>query len=181
MSAPPQFAVDVPSDMPDTMDASVALTGLDELALPPPVSYMPQTWGWGVIGLLVLAAVGWGAWRAWKRYLRQRYRRAALLELDALAPDTRDPERRTAAVAMLAVLLKRTALAAYPSAGVGAMTDRAWIEFLNRHRGRFETSDGHYLAMASYARKGLDDTPQADIDALVLRARQWIREHHVEV
>lgn len=185
-STTPAYA-DFPDDAPDTMDASVALTGLDELALPAQVSYLPQTWGWAVVAVLLLLAIAWCAWRVWKRYQRERYRRLALAEIDALIPLARDPARRTAAVASVAALLKRTALAAYPSAapaastGVAAMRDQAWIEFLNRHRGHFEARDGQYLAMASYARTGVDGTPQRDIDALMQRARQWIREHHVEV
>ncbi|MDR3398834.1 MAG: DUF4381 domain-containing protein [Pandoraea sp.] len=180
-TSPPPVLGDFPNDVPDTTDASVALTGLTELPLPAPVSYMPQTWGWGVVALLVLLCLAWGVWRAWQRYRREHYRRMALVELDALLPMSRDPAHRTAAVAMLAVLLKRTARAAYPGAGVAAMQGPSWIDFLNRHRGRFDSRDGQYLAMASYAPRGVDDTPQDDIDALLQRARQWIREHHVEV
>ncbi|UVA81864.1 DUF4381 domain-containing protein [Pandoraea commovens] len=177
----PNVADDMPNDAPDTMDASLALTGLDELSLPPPVSYAPQTWGWGVVALLLLLGMAWCGWRAWRRYRRDRYRRLALAELETLASMTRDPARRTIAVASLAALLKRTALAAYPGAGVGRLRGAAWIEFLNGHRGHFVVADGHYLAMASYAPRGVDDTPQGDIDALMQRARQWIRDHHVEV
>lgn len=172
---------DVPDDAPDTMAPSVALTGLDELPYPHPVSYTPQTWGWAVVALLILLGIAWCAWLAWRRHRRNRYRRLALAELDTLASMTRDPARRTIAVASLAALLKRTARAAYPSANVAAMRGATWIEFLNRHRGRFELRDGQYLAMASYAPRGVDDTAQGEIDALLQRARQWIRDHHVEV
>ncbi|VVE62204.1 hypothetical protein PCA31118_00933 [Pandoraea captiosa] len=175
------MTADFPSDVPETMDVSVALTGLDELPLPPPVSYMPQTWGWGVVAVLIVLGVAWCVWRAWRRYRRDHYRRLALAELERLAAMSREPDHRTIAVASMAALLKRTALAAYPAENVGAMRGATWIEFLNRHRGRFEARDGQYLAMASYAPRGVDDTPQGEIDALVQRARQWIHDHHVEV
>ncbi len=34
-----------------------ALSGLADIAVPDPVSWFPHTWGWGVVGTLLLVAV----------------------------------------------------------------------------------------------------------------------------
>ena len=71
---------------------------------PAPVSLVPQTAGWWVLGALLLSALGYGLWRFMLHWRADAYRRAALSEL-ALAPD--DP-------AAIASILRRAALAAYP-------------------------------------------------------------------
>ena len=48
---------------------------LKELSLPAPVSYWPQTWGWGVLlGVLVVALLVL-AGRKWLRWRGDAYRR----------------------------------------------------------------------------------------------------------
>ena len=71
------------------MDAD-PLIGLQDLALPAPPSWLPpQGPGWWLLGLLLLAALVWGAWRfrQWRR--RNRYRREALEQLELKPLTTR--------------------------------------------------------------------------------------------
>jgi len=79
---------------------------LKELALPAPVSYAPQTWGWwALLAVLVIAAVVLGARRYWQ-WRRDRYRREALLRLAELQRRSNDLN----ALRELPELLKRVAI-----------------------------------------------------------------------
>lgn len=95
-----------------------ALRSLHDIAVPPPVSWMPQTWGWAVLaGLLGLALLVW-ALKTWRRYRRNAYRREALRMLGDIERLLQTPEKHAEALHQLAEVLKRTALAAWPRAHV---------------------------------------------------------------
>jgi len=155
-----------------------ALRSLHDIAVPPPVSWLPQTWGWAalaaLLGILLLSA-----FLAWlRRYRRNAYRREALRLLDSIAADIRNPINRERGVHKLTELLKRTALAAWPRRDVAALTGHAWVLRLNsrgadsaltRLLDDLEYHDG--VAIAALP----DDTA----DELVLKSRRWIRGHHV--
>ncbi|WP_460156630.1 DUF4381 domain-containing protein [Pseudomonas sp. S2_H10] len=79
---------------------------LKEMALPAPVSYAPQTWGWwALLALLIITLVVTGARRYWQ-WRRDRYRREALLRLEELQQRSSD----LSALRELPELLKRVAL-----------------------------------------------------------------------
>jgi|GEM_PF-280065 len=79
---------------------------LQEMPLPPPPAYLPQTWGWAVLlALLLLGALAWGARRYW-RWRRDAYRREALAQLARLQAS----DERIHALRALPELLKRVAL-----------------------------------------------------------------------
>ena len=48
------YATDAARPAAGTADAAGTLAELQEIPLPPPVSYLPQTWGWGVLAALLL-------------------------------------------------------------------------------------------------------------------------------
>lgn len=166
----------VPSGTPDTLKA------LQELPLPAPVSWAPQTVGWAAVGILLLAAVLWGAWAGWRHYRKQRYRRAALVELDGIEASLTDTARRRAALAAIPRLIKRTSLAAAPREQVAALTGNEWLAFLQRTRGQFDARSGALLAIVSYAPEDrIADIPDNELHELVKATRDWIRHHHVEI
>jgi hypothetical protein len=79
---------------------------LKEIALPAPVSYAPQTWGWWVLlCLLVIAVLLVSARRYWQ-WRRDRYRREALVRLAEL----QNSDDQLQALRELPELLKRVAL-----------------------------------------------------------------------
>lgn len=79
---------------------------LKELALPAPVSYAPQTWGWWLLlGLLVTTAL-LIAVRHYRQWRRDGYRREALIRLTELQKRSDD----LSALRELPILLKRVAL-----------------------------------------------------------------------
>ena len=145
------------------------LAALKEIPLPPPISWAPQTAGWVVVALLVMAAIAWIAWRRHARWVADRYRRAALAELAEI--------ERTGATAMVPALLKRTALAFAPRAKVAALSDAEWLAFLDRTcpPGGFATGPGRALTTLAYG--DAIAVGEQDCRTLLELSRRWI-EHH---
>jgi hypothetical protein len=104
------------------------------------------------------------------RYQRNRYRREALVLLDSIAATAN--EDPAAAAGSIAVLLKQTALAAYPRADVAALSGEAWAGFLNESASNDPVIEASALALATASYH-----PDADGRALVSPARRWIRVH----
>jgi hypothetical protein len=157
--------------------ASDALAALQVAPLPPPVPYTPQTWGWAVVGLLVVVFAAWLVGRAVRRHRAQRYRREALRELERLEAALHDEAGRSAALAALPALAKRVALAAAPRSQVAGLSGEPWLRWLDASggEGRFTRGPGRLLATLAYAPGAPAD---ADVSALVALLRTWIRRHH---
>jgi hypothetical protein len=151
---------------------------LKETALPAPVSYAPQTWGWWVLlALLIAAVVLVGARRYWQ-WRRDRYRREALVRLAEL----QSSEDQLDALRALPELLKRTALS-MPSlwnTKPAALGNEEWQAFLTQHSTQPLPPDfSQQLALLAYA-------PDATLLALPTDQRQqlfdtckhWVEHHH---
>lgn len=141
---------------------------LHDLALPAPVSWLPQTTAWYVALVAVLALLA-AALFAWRRdRARNRYRRDALSLLSAIA------ER--GAYEELPSLVKRTALACRPRTEVASLAGDEWLRFLDESYGGegFTRGPGRALTALAY-----EASPEVDGDALVPLIRAWILEHDV--
>jgi hypothetical protein len=163
-------------------DTPAALKPLQELPLPQPVSWAPQTIGWVAVAVLLIAVMLWAGWIGWRRYKRARYRRVALAELAEIEAALNDTQRRAAALAAIPSLLKRTSLAAAPRERVAALTGDEWLAFLKRTRGQFDARSGALLTLVSYAPADqvASITPR-EVETLVSVTRDWIQRHHVEI
>ncbi|WP_240732658.1 MULTISPECIES: DUF4381 domain-containing protein [Dyella] len=154
-----------------------SLATLKDLPLPPPpTSYWPQAPGWWVLlALIVLALLVYAIRRAW-RWWADRYRRAALLELDAIERDLAEPARRGAALEALPALVKRTVFTWAPRQRIAPMTGDAWLGFLDRTLpgNPFTAGPGQRLETIAY---GGDALGNAEQDALLALLRRWIRDH----
>jgi predicted negative regulator of RcsB-dependent stress response len=155
---------------------------LRELPLPAPVSYAPQTIGWAFVALLIVAIVLVAMWFAWKRHERSRYRREALVELKRIEARLNDEATRATALAQIAPLIKRTALAAAPRSEVASLSGASWLAYLNKTHDAFDDESGALMYSASYApREHLARVTPQQAARLVQAARAWIGHHHVEV
>jgi hypothetical protein len=158
-----------------------ALRSLHDIAIPTPVSWMPQTWGWMVLGLILLAGL-MTVFLLWLRRCRANaYRRKARRILDGIEIRIRNPETRQGAIRELARLLKRTALAAWPRDQVASLSGAAWVRFLDGHA---EGDAGHALArlLDDFEYRGgssVDGLSQKVSDDIVAAVRRWIEHHHV--
>jgi len=154
------------SEQPDSSQAVTLVDLIDQLAPPvepTAVSMAPQTVGWAVLAVVLVVGLFIVAWRKIKHYRANAYRREALVQL-AKADD--DP-------AVVAAILRRTALAAYPREQVASLSGPAWLAFLDGAIGGsdFRSGAGRIVADAPY----LEDRQTAgDLTAL---AERWIRRH----
>jgi len=143
-----------------------ALDALHDFQQPAPPSWMPQTTAWYVVFALVAIALAWLAYRALRSWRRNRYRRAALLELAGAAP------------AQFSELLKRTALAAWPRDQIASLNGGAWLDFLNRSSSAswFTAEPGNRIEDVAISGTTLSTVEQEKLREVVGR---WIRRHRV--
>jgi len=153
------------------------VAGLIDIPLPQPVSLLPQTWTSRIAIFVLLAGVAAALWRLMRQRHINRYRREALAELDRIGRAA-NAGTRPEFLARLTVLVRRTALAAFPREQIAALVGPEWLSFLDHSYGGIEFSQGvgWLLASGSYQRNPPDD---AALRSLVALIRRWIREHHV--
>ena len=152
------------------------VAGLVDIPLPPAVSLWPQTWTLRIAIALLIACAAIGLWRFIHRWRASRYRREALAELDRIGCDKGAGEDREQ-LAALSLLVRRTALAAFPREAVAPLAGGAWLAFLDRSYGGqgFSQGAGRLLASAPYRCEPPDGSELRSLAELV---RQWIRVHH---
>ena len=138
---------------------------LEEVPEPQPVSMVPQTPGWIVVGLIVgclLFVLARWIWRQWKA---NAYRRSALLALEDAGDDP----------AKIAAVLRRAALVAFPRSEVVPMAGETWLAFLDQTYpgSEFQQGAGQVLATAPYrAQSSAPDGGRV--------AKEWIRKHRAD-
>lgn len=160
----------------------LGLEKLHEIILPAPVSWMPQTPGWVVIFGLVLLGAGCWVFRLIRRFQKNRYRRSALAELAIIEGELQQPDRRAEALAEIPVLLKWTALAAFPRSEVAALTGEQWLAFLDRTLGGkdFTVGEGRLLSELAYAPAAKTARfSDESIRNLLQLIRRWIKRHEM--
>jgi hypothetical protein len=111
-----------------------------------------------------------------QRYRQQnRYRRLALVELEAINGLYRQEGDKLHYLQQLNQLLRRVALIAYPHRGVAELTGATWLAFLAGSSGLtgFEQTIGQPLATGPY-QPALD----CDLEQLDALAKRWIQVHH---
>jgi hypothetical protein len=154
----------------DGLNLPQLLNLMHGLEQPAPVPLLPQAPGWWIVAgwllaVLVLAALQFARWRR-----RNRYRRAALAEINSLA--ARQDMQPAESAQRIATVLKRTALVAYPRAEIASLHGAAWAQFLVESAGNDSqvAAAADLLASAAYR-------PDANPDALRGPASRWIRLH----
>lgn len=158
--------------------ANDPVAGLIDIALPQPVSLWPQTWPLRIAIALLLAAAIVGLWRVIHRWRVNRYRREALAELSRIERAFDFNKAPAELVARLSVLVRRTALAAFPRETIAPLAGSAWLAFLDRSASglQFSQGPGRLLANAPYQSTAPNG---AELRSLADLVRRWIRGHHV--
>ena len=161
--------IPVPEDFGNAM-----LTGFEEVNLPAAVDLWPLAPGWKYVAVVLAVLFLVYAVRSTRRWWRNRYRRAALRELQALEQrDTQDLDSRLA----LATLVKSTALQIYPRKEIASLNSRPWIEFLNAQadaplfdgRSRTALADEIYQPGRRYSAE--------EMAHLFTQVRGWLNQH----
>lgn len=166
------------------MSVSVpSIAQLKELALPAPVSYSPQTWGWWFLLAIVLLAAAIIGTRRFIQWRRDRYRREALAHLAKLRTNSDELH----ALRELPGLLKRVALSMpgptflTSSAAAAALGNAEWQTFLQAHVDQQLPDEfAQQLATLAYAPDAtLLALPLPRRDALFDTCKLWVERHHV--
>ncbi|OYR14794.1 DUF4381 domain-containing protein [Brucella thiophenivorans] len=169
-----------PAPILDPM-AETALRSLKDIVVPPPISWMPQTWGWAVLGLILLAGILIVLLKAAQHYRANAYRREALSILSEIGNRLDDPRTRMAALAEISALVKRTAMVAWPRHDVADLTGKTWAEFLAAHS---PTNSGHLLEKLvndiEYRNEEFVSRLPSKLNSELIKAtRNWIEQHNV--
>ncbi len=142
---------------------------MHDLVRPEPVSWMPQTPGWWIALAWLIAVIVILLWHRYRAWRRNRYRREALATLRSIEANSVD-EKQVAG--QIALLLKRTALAAYSREKVAQLYGSEWAQFLCEaaNNDPIIGQSAEQLATTAY---------RADSDgkALIAPARRWIKMH----
>ena len=138
-----------------------------------PVPWWPPAPGWWVLGVLVLALLGWLFLRLLAR-LKVRQRRRQMLawidHLNANIDPRRDPQ---AYLATLNRIFKLVALRAFPERQCAALNGHAWTDFLEEKMQKSPSAELlKVLASGPY-----DPAPVFDPEQLSGLTRSWIRQY----
>jgi len=160
--------------IPVTASASEDPASLDHLVdilSLPPVSWWPLAPGWYVVTAAVLVLLGVLVIKVWLHRRRNHYRVLALSEI-------KHAGKGATAVAHIAQVLKRTALAVAPRQNVAALSGEQWLQWLNQNGNgvSFSEKSRQILSENIYGAGQADD---ADIEALARTAQAWINKHKV--
>ncbi|HMV71672.1 MAG TPA: DUF4381 domain-containing protein [Pseudomonadales bacterium] len=156
------------------MNAPDPLAGLQPIHFPAPIGWWPPAFGWWFLAALGTVALVLACVLAVRHRRRNRYRRAALGELEVLFASLHAHADPAAFAAAGNALLRRAALCRYPPAEIAALTGTDWLAFLDRS-GRtdaFIHGPGRALADAPY-----DPACRYDASALYGVCRNWLRRH----
>jgi len=151
-----ETAAGAPPNLVDLLDALI------EPPPPEPVSLLPQTWGWAVLGALLATAGALWLRRALLRRRAQAYRRDALRALEGAAT-----------AAETAAVIRRAALAAWPRQAAASPTGPEWLAFLDQAApGALSHEAATELASAPWRKPEAPPSP-----ALRAGAEAWLRRH----
>ena len=160
-----------------TQQPADPVAGLVDIPLPGPISLWPQTLAARIVIALLIAGAVAGAWWFIRSWRANRYRRTALAELDRIAHPLATGDAQTTSAAALALLVRRTALAAFPREQVAALAGPSWLAFLDRSYGGDEFSHGAGSALDVAPYRPSHASAQ-ESRALIDLVRRWIKTHH---
>ena len=146
-----------------------SLDRLHDIVTPPPAPWWPPAPAWYALGVVFGITVAVLGWRAAAWWSRNRYRRAALVELEGLEAEA----GRSESAAALAALVKRVALAAYPRERVASLSGEEWLTFLDATGGTTAFTAGPGRRLEAGYEPG---EHRADPELFTL-VRRWIKDH----
>lgn len=153
-----------------------SVRGIDEIAPPELVSWLPATTAWAILCAALFAAAILMAAKRYQHWTSNAYRRQALQRLRIIDSASRT---NTSALQELPVLMKATALRAFPRTQAAALSGEAWLNFLSdSYRGpSFKNEPGQALLRLAYQSK--EQTLEVDTaKALIDQCEIWLAQHH---
>jgi hypothetical protein len=150
-----------------------SLRTIMETELPQAVSLIPSTPGWWILFLALVGLIIRVIWRKKQAYLRDCYRRDALVQLTRIKAQLNAGELE--AVRELAPLLRATAIAAGGRDIFSGLQDEAYATALADLCPNHEPLPVKNLQQLAYA--PLIDIKLVDVETLMTALESWIRKH----
>lgn len=152
------------------------LAQLRDIHLPEPASFWPLAWGWWLLlGVLVCALLG-GVYVLIQRRRKNRYRLLAEAELEHALRRWQEHTDPAHYLQELTIILRRTALSAFPGQGLAGVQGLDWLMFLDAtlpgSQGDFCQGVGRVLLDGPY-----QPHPQVEVAELHQLAQRWVRQH----
>lgn len=162
--------------MQSTSPTQSPLDNLADIHLPDGVSHWPLAPGWW--GLIALTTLFFIAFLFWKRHRnRNRYRHLALDELKKTYHRFSETKKTAAYLQEISLLLRRTALSAYPKTFNASIKGEEWVIWLDNTcpatKDQFTQNFSEALILASYQKE-----PQVDVEKLQQLCELWIKKHN---
>lgn len=166
----PTFTINYPMQ-----PTSSPLDQLADIHLPDGVSWWPLAPGWWILlALLVIAIIGFFIWRHRKQ--QNLYRVIAQQELAAIYAQYQQSQNTAEYLHAWSVLLRRTALTAYPHSFNASIKGNDWLTWLDAVcpalNQQFSGELGQSLLNSAYQKN-----PQIDVNGLQQLSSQWINLH----
>ena len=165
-----------PSIQSPSMQAPTSpLDQLADIHLPDGVSWWPLAPGWwALLALVIIALVGFFIWR--RRKAQNIYRNIAQHQLAGIYADYQQTQNAAAYLQALSLLLRRTALTAYPHSFNASIKGKQWLQWLDQVcpalPEKFSSELGENLLTSAYQKN-----PNIDVSGLQQLSAQWIRLH----
>ena len=156
-----------------------SLENLHDIVVPDATPWWPPAPGWYLLALLVLLVAAWLLLLSLQYWWRNRYRTAALRELNSLRQSNGNFGDQSTTVAALNRILKRVALAAWPREKVSQLTGQAWVDFLNQSGDgvKFSSEQSSTLRDVAFSRRISQGLTADQLNELFTSAEKWIRKH----
>ena len=159
-----------------------SLQNLNDIVLPAVVSWWPLATGWYFLLSLFGIVIMWLAYRSRQRWIAAQYRRTALHELQLLEVGIQSEANRDRSLRQIPILLKRTALSAYPRNEVASLSGAPWFEFLNSKvtEPLFTGTTVTCLDSINYSNGDLSSVDNQAVSVLLDVSRRWVKNHVVD-
>ncbi|MDH7459766.1 DUF4381 domain-containing protein [Chitinophagaceae bacterium 26-R-25] len=151
-------------------------TQFGQLIEPSPVKFTYSTPGWYVLGALLLLLLIVVAWLLVRHYIRNRYRREAIKNLQQIEGMYAANNNYTDLVYETNMLAKRVAMSRYGRHSVAGLRGEEWINYMNSkwRKKSFNANDALLLANNLYTFSPL---PAEQASLFVSKTKDWIRQH----
>ena len=152
------------------------LENLRDVQIPPILDRWELAPGWWFLSFLLTFFVFFLFWLLAKTWRNNKYRREALIELEAIDLRRQKTGDDLMFLRESQTLLKRVALTAFPREHVAQLTELEWINFLGRSskKSRFEDPVAEVLIDDVYREKLEQPLNHREIKLLL---RFWIKNH----
>lgn len=151
------------------------LNELVETEAPSDISWWPETVGWKILFIGLIAFIAYKAYQSWQTYKRNAYRREALAWLKQLP--TYDAILPASIYRQLPALLRKTALSAFDRTEISLLSKQPWERWLDQQCDKTHFVDNCPTLLHCLAYDPQSCISQAQMKTLLTEITLWIKYH----